>query len=59
MLHSDKHIFKFDEQKLKDVDKSLYYLLQIAYELKLISAEIFHHATTCGTNLLYSLEDTE
>ena len=49
--------YKFEGHTLKRVDKSLYHLLQLAYELKLIPESAFHHATTCETKLLVPIED--
>jgi len=48
--------YEFESNKLKEVDVSLNRLLQIAYDLKLISEVALHHATTCETNLLIPIE---
>jgi hypothetical protein len=53
-----KNTYKlFNQSELREVDKSLYCLLQIAFDLKLISSYTLHHATTCDTNLFYVAED--
>ena len=51
-----KKEYHFEHGKLREVDKSLNRLLQTAYELKLISKEALHHATTTETNLLIPIE---
>lgn len=52
-------VFSGDFPSLKAVDKSLYCLLQVAYELKLMSERAFHYATTCPTNLSALSDDDE
>jgi hypothetical protein len=50
-------LYKFERGKLREVDKSLCYLLQVAFDLNLISSETHQHAATCDTNLLVPLEE--
>lgn len=52
-----KVTYAFPQDQLREADKALYCLLQIIYNLKLISQAALHHSTTTETGLLASIED--
>lgn len=56
-MKNPKKKFYFESFQILAIDKSLYVLLQVLYELKLISENVLHHATTCETDLLLSIGD--
>lgn len=44
-------VYEADRASVRDLDKALYTLLQIGFDLRLFSEKAFHHATTCETKL--------